>query len=407
MPHGLWIGSGVEIRKWCACGAVFMTLVFYIISSLAIVQGIFGLLDGIRAARHIRKYRPRSSGRPRVVVFCPCKGIDSEFRANIESILDQDYPPLRAVFVVESEKDMAYAELRKIGATVLVAGIATARGQKVHNLIHGVEHAAGDAEVFVFCDSDARFPRNWISNLVAPLEEEDVAVSTGYRWYTTESGSIPALLRSIWNASVVTALGPHSRNFAWGGSMALRREVFDRIGVRAAWDCAVSDDFAVTQSARAAGMRIVFVPECLIPSPGGCTFSELLEFTTRQIIITRVYEAKIWRLAFLGQTIFNMAFWWSLFRIWAHPTAVAVWLGIYSLSAIKSAIRLAAVSTVLPSGTLSNERWSYILLTPLGSLLYEYNMLRSAFTRNILWRQRRYSLISPQHTIVQPGAERS
>ena len=127
---------------------------------------------------------------------------------------------------------------------MLVAGISETRGQKVHNLIHAVEHAAADSEVFVFCDSDARFPRHWISSLIAPLEDETVAVSTGYRWYMAGSGSIPALFRSIWNASIVTALGAHSRNFAWGGSMAIRRPCsIDQ--VRYAWDKALSDDFRV------------------------------------------------------------------------------------------------------------------------------------------------------------------
>jgi len=383
---------------------------FYILSTFAILLGIFGLLDGIRSARHIRTYRPESNWRPRVLVICPCKGIDAGFRDNAASILNQDYPHLRVVFVVEDESDAANALLKELHATILIAGIATVRGQKVHNLIHAVEHAAEDSEVFVFCDSDARYSSDWISNLIPPLEDHTVAVSTGYRWYMAEPGSIPSLIRSIWNASVVTALGSHSRNFAWGGSMALRRDVFDRIRVRDAWDHAVSDDFAVTHAARAAEMRIVFVPTCLIPSHGTSTWLELLEFTTRQIIITRVYEPKLWRVAFVGQTIFNVAFWWSLARMigmWPDPAAMTIWLAIFALSGLKAWIRLRAVSTVLPSGTLSKYKWSYILLAPLGSLLYEYNMVRSAFTRDIIWRQRRYSLISPQHTIVRRGGGES
>jgi ceramide glucosyltransferase len=385
-------------------------MVFYVIATLAILLGIFGLLDGIRSARHIRTYRPTSKWQPRVLVICPCKGIDPEFVANAKSILHQDYPNLRVVFVVEAEDDSATLPLKKLGATVLVAGITMVRGQKVHNMIHAVEHAAGDSEVFVFCDSDARYPRDWISNLIPPLEGETVGVSTGYRWYVAESGSLPSFFRSIWNASVVTALGSHSRNFAWGGSMALRRDVFNRIRVRDSWDSAVSDDFAVTHAARAAGMRIVFVPACLIPSHGRCTWLELLEFTTRQIIITRVYEPKLWRVAFIAQTIFNVTFWWALARLlgsWPDPVSAAVWLTIFVLSGLKAWIRLEAVRKVLPSGTLSKWKWSYILLAPLGSLLYEYNMVRSAFTRDIIWRQRRYSLISPQHTIVQHGAGES
>ena len=390
---------------------MFSTMtVFIVISVLAILLGIFGLLDGIRSARHIRTYRPTSKWRPRVLVICPCKGIEPEFVANVASILNQDYPKLRIVFVVESDDDAAHQVLKDLAATVLVAGITLVRGQKVHNMIHAVEHASEDSEVFVFCDADARYPREWISNLIPPLEDETVGVSTGYRWYMAESGSLPSLFRSIWNASVVTALGSHSRNFAWGGSMALRREVFDRIRVRDAWESAVSDDFAVTHAARAARMRIVFVPSCLIPSHGRCSWLELLEFTTRQIIITRVYEPKLWRVAFIGQTIFNVTFWWSLLRMLRmkpDPISAAVWLAIFVLSGIKAWIRLDAVGTVLASGTLSKWKWSYILLAPLGSLLYEYNMVRSAFTRDIIWRQRRYSLISPQHTIVQRGAGES
>lgn len=383
---------------------------YYILSGLAIFLGIFGLLDGIRSARHIRTFRPKADWRPRVLVICPCKGVEPEFSANAESILNQDYPNLRTVFVVEADGDPVNQPLQKLSATVLVAGIATARGQKVHNLIHAVEHAAGDSEVFVFCDSDARYPEDWISNLIPPLADETVGVATGYRWYMAEPGSVPSLFRSIWNASVVTALGSHSRNFAWGGSMALRRDVFARARVRDAWDHAVSDDFAVTRAVRDAGLRIAFVPACLIPSHGRCSWLELLEFTTRQMIITRVYEPKLWRVAFIGQTIFNVTFWWSMIRMlamWPDPVSAGVWMTIFLLSGLKSWIRLEAVNTVLPSGTLSKWKWSYILLAPLGSLLYEYNLVRSAFTRDIIWRQRRYSLISPQHTIVQHGAGES
>jgi ceramide glucosyltransferase len=373
----------------------------YFICVIALFQGVVSLLQGIRSVRHIRTYRPRSGWRPRVIVFCPCKGVDPGFLENVRSILDQDYPALRVVFIVDSESDPALPVLASLQATVLVAGAATTRGQKVHNLIHGVEHGSGDAEVFVFCDADARFSRNWIERLIAPLENPGMTVSTGYRWYTAESGSLPALLRSTWNASVVTALGEHGRNFAWGGSMALRRADFDRIGVRKAWEGALSDDYALTRAALRAGGRIGFVPECIIPSYGDCTWSELLEFTTRQILITRVYDAAMWRMALVTQSVFNVAFWGGLLLPWPY------WLvtpALYALAGIKSFIRYNGVATVLPPGALSKHRASYILLSPLTALLFEYNLLRSALTRSITWRQIRYRLISPTRTEVYRGA---
>ena len=174
----------------------------------------------------------------------------------------------------------------------------------------------------------------------------------------------------------MTALGDHGRNFAWGGSMALRRDVFDRIGVREAWEGALSDDYAVTHAALRAGSASSFVPECLIPSYGDCTWRELLEFTTRQILITRVYDAYLARGAG-NQSIFNIAFWGGLLLPGLYRLVTAV---VYALAGIKSFIRYEAVPTVLPEGALSKQRGSYILLAPLTALLYEYNMVRSAFT---------------------------
>src|SRR5262245_8486610 len=137
-----------------------MTLL-YVICAIALLQGIVSLLQGFQSIRHIRSYRPKSDWRPHVVVFCPCRGIDPDFRDNVRSILDQDYPDFRAVFIVDSASDPAHGALTDLDATILVAGEAVDRGQKVHNLLYGVEHAAGQAEILVFCDADARFSRQW------------------------------------------------------------------------------------------------------------------------------------------------------------------------------------------------------------------------------------------------------
>src|SRR4029434_8757289 len=113
--------------------------ILYAICAIALIQGVVSLVQGIRSVRHIRTYRPRSVWRPRVVVFCPCRGVDPGFRENVQSILNQDYPDYRAVFIVDSDADPAAKVLAELNAPVLVAGAATTRGQKVHNLIHGVE----------------------------------------------------------------------------------------------------------------------------------------------------------------------------------------------------------------------------------------------------------------------------
>jgi cellulose synthase/poly-beta-1,6-N-acetylglucosamine synthase-like glycosyltransferase len=363
-----------------------------ILATIAILQGILTLLDGIRAARHLRTFRPRRETRERVVVFCPCKGMDSELEKNIQSILQQDYRNYEVQFVVESADDPAYGLLRQLGKNVLVAGRATNEGQKVHNLAFAVRHAGGTADTYVFCDSDARFSRNWLSRLLAPLDATNI--TTGYRWYVPAGFHVPTLMRSAWNASSVGILGNHDRNFAWGGSTAIRRETFERLKILESWRGSVSDDYTITRTAQAAHAKIVFVPECLIPSYGQCSFRELLEFTTRQVIITRVYHRGLWRVGFAGHLIFNAAFWTLPF---AHPI---LWLVIYALSGAKSWIRCRAVKTVLEPPALSPHGWFYILCSPLVAVLYLYNMVASAFSTEITWRQIHYKLVSPNETRV-------
>ena len=367
--------------------------VTYILGAIAILQGILTLLDGIRAARHMRSFRPRRVSRERVIVFCPCKGTDSEFEQNVRSILEQDYPNYEVCFVVESEDDDAYPVLRQLGAAnILVAGRATDCGQKVHNLTHAVEEAGGTADIYAFCDSDARFAPDWLSKLIAPLNS--ACVTTGYRWYVANRLHLPTLMRSAWNASSISILGDHNRNFAWGGSMAMERETFDRLNILDAWRGSVSDDYAVTRAAGRARAKIVFVPECLIPSYGECTWRELLEFTTRQIIITRVYHPGLWRIGFIGHATFNAAFFVLPF---SHPW---LWAVVYGLSSAKSWIRYRAAQSVLPSSALSKHGWFYIMCSPLVALLYLYNMISSALGTEIVWRQIHYKLVSPNETRV-------
>src|SRR5262249_19530906 len=281
----------------------------------------------------------------RAVVFCPCKGTDEDFEQNVRSILNQDYLSYEVQFVVESEADEAYSILRKLGGNVLVSGRASDRGEKVHNLAFAVSRRK-DAEIYVFCDSDARFPHDWLSHLLAPLDLSNI--TTGYRWYVVRRFHFPTLMRSAWNASTASVLGDHDRNFAWGGSTAIQSETFCRLKILDAWRGSVSDDYAVTRAAQKDGTKIVFVPECLVPSYGECSLHDLVEFTTRQIIITRVYHPALWRIGFFGYVVFNAALWILPFL---HPL---LWLTICTLSAVRSWVRYFAVQTVLPASGLSS-----------------------------------------------------
>lgn len=391
-----------------------MSPLLYLLSVLGVLGGLVALRDGRRNWRYAARY-PGASGAPAggVIVFCPVRGADPDLGTHAGSLLEQQHPDYRVVFIVDSDTDPAGPVLAGLtGAApseVFVAGRATACGQKVHNLATAVEafHEAG--EVFVFSDADAVFPANWLTELTHPLGGERTGASTGYRWYvapqrpTRSASRTASLLRSAWNANVAGYLGPHAGNFAWGGSTAIRREVFDRARVLEHWSGAVSDDYALTRAIRSAGLEIVYVPTCLVPSYGTCGWRALLEFTTRQIRITRVYAPRIWTLGFASHALFSCAFLGLTARIGSGIAPPLLWVALYALAAIRADARIRAARRTINDGSLDRDAWFYRLAPPAVSFLYTWNMLASLASRRIRWKGIGYTLVAPDQTHVEPS----
>jgi cellulose synthase/poly-beta-1,6-N-acetylglucosamine synthase-like glycosyltransferase len=343
--------------------------------------------------------------------------MDKGLEENLRGLLEQNYPDYEVIFAVASSDDPARAVIERViaehtdrNAHLVVAAPSRDRSEKINNLLHALTHVGRGREVLVFADSDARVTAGWLESLVSPLCDKRVGAATGYRWYLPERGGFWSALLSSWNGSVATTLGGHSRNFAWGGSTAIRRDVFDTIGVAERWQRAVSDDYALTRAVQEAGLLIRFVPRCLIETREDAALSSLIEFTTRQVIITRVYRPRMWWTGLISHSLFVAVFFGGL--AWAgarlaksnNPdgSLLVMLFSIYALGSAKGALRLIAARAALPQASRDLTRlwWMFCLLWPLVSLLFLYNFIKSATTRRITWRGVRYELRSPTETIV-------
>jgi ceramide glucosyltransferase len=292
----------------------------------------------------------------------------------------------------------------------VVASKANDSGQKVENLREAVLHASPESEVFVFVDSDARPSRDWLRNLVAPLKDPNIGAATGYRWFISKKATLASELRNIWNASIASVLGPDIRdNFCWGGSTSIRRDTFEKLDIREKWRGTLSDDFTVTRAMSAANLPIHFVPQALTASFDDCSIREMLEFTTRQMKITRVYAPKFWIMSFLGSGLFCITMLWSLgIMIFSRQNDNSVWLalatfGVVSLlSAGKSYLRLRAVRLVLNehASDLRKQLLPQLTLWLIAPFIFYFNSVCALFSRRIKWRGITYEMVSPTETIV-------
>src|SRR5215216_3862473 len=385
-------------------------IVYYFLAVLSCWFGLQSLLSGIRYAAYVRREtsRPLPDFQPFVSVIAPGRGLEPGLIDNLRTLLTQDYPHYEVLFVFDAPDDPAIKivdELRSgsaVSTRIIVAGPATDSGQKVHNLRLAVNEVDPQSEVLVFVDTDARPAKDWLRKLVAPLADETLGASSGYRWFIPERGGIASQLRGVWNASVASALGSDSaKNFCWGGSTAIRRTTFTHLNVSERWRGTISDDFTITNVLKEAKLPIYFTPNCLVASAGDCDFHELIEFTTRQIKITRVYASHLWLPLLLGSALFAVAFFGGLILIGVHPRSSAAYvfpLIIFVLGAAKSFIRFRAVSSVLR--TSRRDLLAHILLWPFASLLYLYNCIVAGFSRRIEWRGITYELKSPTEAVI-------
>ena len=395
-----------------------MIITYYILAALLIYLSYKSFRGGMDYIRYFKSElaKPLPEDTPYATIFVPCRGVDQGMLENLDALLSQDYENYEVVFILDNEKDEAAAVIESAWrearrqVKLIVAAEATDSSQKVENLREGVQYADDASEVFVFADTDARPSKQWLRSLVAPLADEKVGAATGYRWFVSNRPTLASEMRSMWNASIASALGPNrSTNFCWAGATAIRRDVFDRLNIRERWRGTLSDDFTLMRAIRDAGLEIHFVPRALTASVEDCTFSELFEFTTRQMKLTRVYAPKFWIYSFIGSGLFTVVMLSTLLiLILRTRNDLTVLAAMFTLVAVtvfsigKSWLRLNAVRLVLPQygGKLRRQFLPQITLWALAPAVFLYNCLAASVSRRITWRGTTYRMISPTETRI-------
>ncbi len=393
-----------------------MIFAFYAAAALLVWLSVKSFIGGVQYLRYFKQElsRPPSRFTPFASVIVPCRGIDDGLEENLRAVLQQNYPEYEVIFVVDDPDDASVSTIEKVSrqdarsAKLVVARRSTESAQKIENLREAVLHVSAQSEVLVFADSDARPSTEWLRHLIARLDDQNVGVATGYRWFISKTPKFASEMRSVWNASIASALGSRS-DFCWGGATAIRRETFERLDIREKWRGTVADDFLMARVMKDADLTITFVPQALTPSIENCTFRELIEFTTRQLQLTRVYATPLWLVSLVGSVVFNgvmiAAFSIVLF---SKQNDLAVWISLAVLAVVtfcsvgKAWLRLDAVRLALPEyePELKRQFWTQNTLWLLSPALFFFNCIAALLWRRMTWRGITYELKSPRETVI-------
>ncbi|MGB7730111.1 MAG: glycosyltransferase family 2 protein [Candidatus Acidiferrum sp.] len=394
-----------------------MENLFDLLALVQVAVGLYLLWQGIVWLAYVRRRLKTDPGfyAPRTAVICPCRGMEPGLERNLVSLCEFDHQNYEVFFVLAAETDPAHSIVKRVASTsrakahVVIAGKPENCSEKVNNLRVAVEQLPPEFEVLVFADSDGRPGKTWLHHLVAPLTDSRIGATTTMRWFCPNDNGLSTAFLAAWNASVVTMLGPHNTNFCWGGGTAIRRAIFEQIGMLDAWQYSFSDDYSLTMMIERTRRQIVFLPECLTPSYVQTDFAGLLEFSTRQIRITRVYRPQMWATAFATHFLYCLTLVIGLIVVMnltlaSRPSFQVMTLLILPLllAAIRGALRVIGVTEAMPAlrSQIMSQSWIYILLGMFVPFLYLVNFCSSIIGRRIRWRGIEYELISPEQTRV-------
>ena len=252
---------------------------------------------------------------PVTALICPCKGNEPRPRRQSHRAHSLRICQLRNLFFAGHESGPCAEIIERVKAAsqqpvhIVIAGPPEDCSEKVFNLRRAVEALPENFEVLVFTDSDVRLPRGWLTKLVAPLQDARIGATTAYRWMIPSgaigAGGFASALASAWNASIATLLGSTAKISAGAAAppFGARLSTMCRCSKRGGRPERRLRDDARARRRRHADRLLPRMPRCHAAS---LDRHSLLEFTNRQILITRVYSPRRWAMGALAHLSYSL-----------------------------------------------------------------------------------------------------
>jgi ceramide glucosyltransferase len=328
----------------------------------------------------------RAAVLPPVTVLKPLCGAEPETYECLRSFCVQSYPDFQVIFGVRDPNDPAAAVVARLqrefprrDLRIAVNRRQHGSSRKVSNLINMMPLARND--FLVLSDSDVRVGPDYLAKIVAPLLDGSVGIVTcAYRGIPRQ-GLWPLLGSMFINEwfipSVrVAALGG-SRAFAFGATIAIRRQILHRIGGFPSVADQLADDYRLGELTRALGLRTVLseveVETCVVDR----TFADLVRHELRWLRTIRAIRP--------------IAYCFSFITFGVPVAAVGVVLAGGAAPAVAMLIAAAAARILMHFSTRGpGSPAHHLAVLPLRDVLSLSLWIWSFFTRRVHWRDELY-----------------
>ena len=358
---------------------------------------------------------------PHVGIVLCLRGDDPSLKSCIESLLQQTYPDFEILFILDDRQDPALVTLEQClqsadasvqTSTIFLSHeVAKTCSLKNQAVITAVTHSNEAIEVFALVDADGVIEPTWLTDLVAPLAQSDVGVTTGNRWFEPDSGNLGSKVRKAWNAASLPQMSLY--NIAWGGSLAIKRSTIVDCNLLDHWSNGFCEDTMLAGLLSGQNLRVVRVPKVIVINREATTLSAAMNWISRQLLTVRLHH-KSWPLVLI-HAIFSLLcligliisiVWLAIDRNYFELGRVGLVLFAFLISniALLNVIQVAIAFALRKEGSNSDESGPPIRIGKTGGalitqLLYPFAAIKTALMRKVHWRGITYK-IRPGKTIT-------
>jgi ceramide glucosyltransferase len=243
-----------------------LNILGWFLTVLGAAGAAYTLLAVYFAERFARRPVRTATAFPAVTILKPLHGEEPMLEDNLETFFAQDYPgPVQLVFGVDNVDDAAVAVVESLRRSHPDADMALTISQrrhganpKVSNLVNMVP--AARRNVLILSDSDIAVEPGYLRAVVAALEPEEVgAVTCPYTGFA--AGGFASRLSAmginyLFLTNVFTGTGLGLTKPCFGSTIAVKREVLEKIGGFQAFANVLADDFEIGGAVRESGYRV-------------------------------------------------------------------------------------------------------------------------------------------------------
>lgn len=373
-----------------------------VVTDLSVAQVILGIglaastfcyLLGMYSAADFfgrRKQAPSGARRLGISVLKPLRGLDIGLYENLASLCRQDYAPLQIICGVAEEGDPAASVVRRlqrdfpdVDIELVVDGRIYGANRKVSNLINMYRRAAH--ELIVIADSDIRVGPTYFDSLSRAVQEPGIGLATcTYR--AVNRGGLPTLVEALFINTdflplVMVARKVEKSTYAFGATIAIRRETLDEIGGFNSLVNTLADDYQLGYRVAERGYRLALIDEVVDTVLALGTWQGLFDHQLRWARTYRICRP----VGYFSSIITHGTLWAVLNAVWHgfSPTACLISAGVL-------ATRYASAISISWVHLRTDTSAAAMSLVPLKDLFFDAIWILAFAGDTVVWGGRRF-----------------